>query len=158
MRSPNPIPNGFHSVTPFLTVKDAASAIEWYKKAFGAVEGCILRDRRGVIAYGEVRIGDSFVILRDEDPLSGARGPQAGGGSPVTLHLYTEDAEALFERACAAEAVVQTPLEENEFHGDLSGSIQDPFGYIWTIAQRVEDITDEALRARWQQIASRMNV
>lgn len=158
MRSPDPIPNGFHSVTPFLTVVDAARAIDWYQKALGAVAGRTLRDRRGVIVHGEVRIGDSVVILRDEDPLSGAQSPQALGGSPVSLHLYTENAEELFERACAAGAEVDTPLDESEFHGDLSGSIQDPFGYTWTIAQRVEDISDEALRARSDQVASRTNV
>ena len=155
MRSPDPIPNGFHSVTPFLTVGDAVRAIDWYQKALGAVAGRVLRDRRGVIVHGEIRIGDSAVILRDEDPLSGAQSPQALGGSPVTLHVYTDDAGVLFDRACAAGAEVQTPLEE--FHGALSGSIQDPFGYTWTIAQRVEDITDEALRARFDQIASRTN-
>lgn len=142
-----PIPDGYHSVTPYLILSGGVDAIEFYKKAFGAKE--ILRMMRpdGRVGHAEIKIGDSTIMLADEHPEMGARGPKTVGGSPVTIHLYVEDVDAVFSRAVAAGAKVLRPLQ-NQFYGDRSGGVEDPFGHAWYIATHVEDVSPEELKKR----------
>jgi uncharacterized glyoxalase superfamily protein PhnB len=148
--SVKPIPDGMHSVTAHLVVKDGGAAIDWYKKAFGAVEVCRMPDpTTGKLMHGEVKIGDSFVFLADEFPEMGCRSPLALGGSAVTIHLYVEDADAVFNQAVAAGAQVRMPPMDM-FWGDRYGQVTDPFGHIWSIATHIEDVPPEELAKRAQ--------
>lgn len=142
-----PIPDGYHTVTPYLIVKDAAGAIEFYKKAFGATETARIVSPPGKVGHAEIRIGDSAIMLADEFPDMGARSPQSIGGSPVSILLYVEDVDAMVDRAVAAGAQVQRPIED-KFYGDRSGSIGDPFGHTWHIATRTEDLSPEEIQKR----------
>src|ERR1700682_774933 len=125
-----PIPDGYHTATPYLIVHDAAGAIEFYKKAFGATELMRLAGPGGKVGHAEIKIGDSPIMLADEFPDMGVRGPQALGGSAVGILLYIEDVDAMFSRALAAGAKVIKPLQ-NQFYGDRSGTLADPFGHLW---------------------------
>jgi uncharacterized glyoxalase superfamily protein PhnB len=147
MAAVSPIPEGFHTVTPHLVVNHAADAIEFYRQAFGAEEISRMAGPKGKLMHAEIRIGDSRVMLVDEFPDHGKRGPRPAGGSPVAIHLYVEDADAAFERAVAAGARVVTPLEDS-FWGDRYGRIEDPFGHHWSIATRTEDLTREEILMR----------
>lgn len=142
-----PIPDGYHSVTPYLILSGGVDAIEFYKNAFGARE--ILRMMRpdGRVGHAEIKIGDSTIMLADEHPEIGARGPRTIGGSPVTIHLYVEDVDTVFHRAVAAGAKVLRPLQ-NQFYGDRSGGVEDPFGHAWYIATHVEDVSPDELKKR----------
>jgi PhnB protein len=142
-----PIPDGYHTVTPYLIVKGAAAAIEFYKKAFGATELMRMAGPGGCVMHAEVRIGDSLVMLADESPEMGARGPQTVGGSPVSLCLYVEDVDAVAGRATAAGAKVVRPVQD-QFYGDRSGTFSDPFGHVWTIATHKEDVSHEEMKRR----------
>ena len=139
------IPEGFHSVTPHIVVKDAAAAIKFYQQAFGAEEICRLPGPDGSLMYAEVNIGDSRVMLAEERPEWG--GPKAIGGTPVTLHIYAENADALFARATAAGAKATMPMMDM-FWGDRYGMVEDPFGHRWSIAKHIEDLTPEQIGAR----------
>lgn len=141
-----PIPDGFHTVTPHLTVSDAAKAIEFYKAAFGADELQRCQMDGGPILHASIAIGDSVVMLNDEFPDHGSLGPQ-NGQSSVTIHLYVEDADAWFERAKGAGAEVVFPIE-NTFWGDRFGLLCDPFGHRWAVATRQEDLTPEETMER----------
>lgn len=141
-----PIPDGYHTATPYLIVKDAARAIDFYKRAFGAKE--MMRfDHGGKVGHAEVKIGDSPIMLADEFPEMGARSPQSLGGSPISILLYVEDVDALVAQAIAAGAKLQRPVED-KFYGDRSGSVEDPFGHVWHIATHKEDVTLEEMRKR----------
>jgi PhnB protein len=141
-----PIPDGYHTATPYLIVNGAAKALEFYKKAFGATE--LLRfEMGGKVGHAEIQIGDSRIMLADEFPEMGARGPQAFGGSPVGLCLYVEDVDAWFDRAVTAGATVERPVKD-QFYGDRSGSLVDPFGHKWTIATHKEDVSVEEMHRR----------
>ena len=144
-----PIPDGYHSVTPYLIVKGAADAIAFYEKAFGATELFRMAGPDGKVGHAEFRIGDSPVMLADEFPEMGAKGPRAFGGSPVHMLIYVEDRDAVFARALAlaAGATVSRPLED-QFYGDRSGTLTDPFGHRWTIATHKEDLSPEELQKR----------
>lgn len=142
-----PIPEGYHSVTPYLIVKDAARAIEFYKKAFGATELLRFPDPSGKVGHAEIKIGDSPIMLADEFPEKGARSPQSFGGSPVLIHLYVEDVDARVRQAVAAGAKLVRPVED-QFYGDRSGGVEDPFGYVWYLATHKEDLTPEEMRRR----------
>ncbi len=144
----DPVPEGFHTVTPYVTVKGAASAIEFYERAFGAEEIFRWADPDGTIRHAEVVIGDSPIMLTDEAPDFGMAGPEALGGSPVHMFLYVEDADALFERAIAAGATELMPLEDSS-DGDRRGGVTDPFGHVWYIATHVEGISREELQKRY---------
>lgn len=142
-----PIPDGYHTVTPYLIVKDAAGAIEFYEKAFGATEIMRMPDPSGKVGHAEIKIGDSPIMLADEFPEMGARSPQSIGGSPVSILLYVEDADSRFAQAVAAGAKSIRPLKD-QFYGDRSGSVEDPFGHVWHIATHKEDVSHEEMQRR----------
>ena len=148
----NPIPEGFHTVTPYVTVAGAADAIEFYKRAFGATELFRWADPDGRIRHAEVVIGDSPVMLTDEAPEFGMAGPGSLGGSPVHMFLYVEDADATFDRAIAAGATELMPVEDSS-DGDRRGGVTDPFGHVWYIGTHVEDISREELQKRYDEMA-----
>jgi len=150
-----PIPEGYHSVTPYLIIKGAAEAIEFYKKAFGATELMRMPTPQGTIAHAEIKIGDSPVMLADEYPEMGYRSPASLGGSGLSLMLYIENCDEVFKRALAAGAKELQPLQD-QFYGDRSGTLQDPFGHVWTIATHVEDVPPDELERRAQEFSKKM--
>jgi PhnB protein len=140
-------PAGYHTVTPYLTAHDAVAAIDFYKAAFGAVEVVRLAMPDGAIAHAEVKIGDSHVMLGQEDPAWGNKSPKSLGGTPSGFMVYVPDADAAFARAVAAGATPDRPLED-QFWGDRSGSVTDPFGHKWTLATHVEDVAPAEMQKR----------
>jgi PhnB protein len=141
-----PIPDGYHTATAYLIVDDAAAAIEFYRRAFGASE--IMRFAHGdKIGHAEIRIGDSPIMLADEYPDMGARSPKSLGGCPVSIMLYVDDVDDFVARAVAAGATLQQPVED-KFYGDRSGSLEDPFGHVWHISTHQEDMTIEEMHKR----------
>ena len=142
-----PIPEGYHSLTPYLIIKNAADAIEFYKKAFGATELFRIDQPDGKIGHAEIKIGDSPIMLSDEFPEMGHRGPQSLGGSPVSLMLYVEDVDTVVNRATTAGAKLDRPVED-KFYGDRAGSLTDPFGHIWHIGTHKEDVSPEEMEKR----------
>ncbi|MDB5345852.1 MAG: hypothetical protein JWP89_4229 [Schlesneria sp.] len=149
--SVKPIPAGYHSVTPYLIVSDAARAVEFYQQAFGAVELMRLDGPNGKIMHAEVKIGDSPVMLADEFPEMDAISPQTLKGTPVSLMIYVEDVDARFKQAVAAGAKVQREVQD-QFYGDRSGTLVDPFGHVWSLATHVEDVTMEQVKERLAQM------
>lgn len=147
-----PVPDGYHTVTPYLVVNGGASALEFYKKVFGATELTRFDGPDGKLAHAEIRIGDSIVMLSDEFVDRGFRGPQSIGGSPVGLMVYVDDCDKMFNRAIAAGATVKKPLED-QFYGDRSGTLVDPFGHLWTIGTHKEDVSPEELQRRMAAMA-----
>ena len=143
----NPIPAGYHSVTPYLVVRDAARAIDFYTHAFGAKELFRMEAPGNKIGHAEIKIGDSPVMLADENPERGAKSPDALGGSPVHLMIYVEDVDTVFKRALGAGGKETQPLKD-QFYGDRSGSLTDPFGHSWTVATHVEDVAPEEMQRR----------
>ena len=141
------IPEGYHSVTPYLIVQGAVRAIEFYRRAFGARELFRMMQPDGRVGHAELEIGDSRVMLADEHPEMGVRSPQTIGGSPVTIHLYVEDVDATVARAAAAGATVTRPVAD-QFYGDRNGGLTDPFGHVWYVATHVEDLSMEELGRR----------
>lgn len=141
------IPEGYHAVTPYLCVKDAAGAIEFYKKVFGAAELMRMADASGKIGHAEIKIGDTPVMLSDEFPEMGFRSPQSLGGSPVTMHLYVEDVDTIVMRAVATGAKLLEPVKD-QFYGDRSGKLADPFGHVWNVATHKEDVSPEEIKKR----------
>jgi len=141
------IPEGYHTVTPYLIVNGAASAIEFYKKAFGATELVRMAGPDGKIGHAEIKIGNSPIMLADEVPQMGYRGPQALGGSPVGILLYVEDVDKMAGQAIAAGAKVERPVQD-QFYGDRSGTFADPFGHRWTIATHKEDVSSQEMKKR----------
>lgn len=142
-----PIPDGYQGATPYLRIKGAAAALEFYKKAFGAVETMRLADPSGQIGHAEIRIGQAPVMLADEYPEMGMRGPQSLGGTTVAIHVYVEDVDRLAERAVAAGAKLLRPVE-NQFYGDRACSIVDPFGHEWLFATHQEDVPPAEMERR----------
>jgi PhnB protein len=144
--SVKPIPDGYHSVTPYLIVKNAGKAIEFYKKAFGATE--ILRMCNGdQVCHAELKIGDSPIMLADECKDMGALSPETIGNSPITIMLYVENVDALFNQAISAGATVLRPVAD-QFYGDRTGGVLDPFGHKWYIATHIEDVPHDELERR----------
>ena len=143
----HPIPSGYHTITPYLIVQGGARALEFYKKAFGATEVMRFPDPSGKIGHAEIKIGDSVIMLADEYPDMGFRSPQALGGAGVSLLLYVEDVDARFQQALAAGAREMRPVKD-QFYGDRSGTLTDPFGHVWTIATHKEDLSPEELQKR----------
>ena len=140
------IPDGYHSVTPYLICDGATEAIEYYKKAFGAIE-LFRMDHGGKIGHAELKIGDSPIMLADEYPEMGYRSPKALGGTPVSLMIYVEDVDTIYRQAIDAGATEVKPLQD-QFYGDRSGTLTDPFGHVWTVATHKEDVTMEEMNRR----------
>ena len=145
MPAVKPIPEGYHSVTPYLIFSGAGEAIAFYKRALGAEEVLRLEGPGGKVGHAEIKIGDSRIMLADEHPEIGALSPKTIGGSPVSIHLYDENVDAAVERAVAAGAKLIQPVED-KFYGDRTGGIEDPFGYRWYIATHKEDLTMDEIR------------
>jgi PhnB protein len=143
-----PVPEGFHTATPYLIINGAAEAIEFYKQAFGAKETLRHADPSGKVQHAEIRIGDSPIMMTDETPeYPQWKSPQSRGGTPVHIYLYVEDADALFKQAIAAGAKELLPMKD-QFYGDRSGGVTDPFGHVWYIATHIEDVSAEELAKR----------
>lgn len=146
------IPAGYHSVTPYLIVKGAAGAIDFYKKAFGATELMRFAGPGGTIGHAEIRIGDSPIMLADEHPQMGYRSPASLGGTPVSIMLYVNDVDKVVEGAVKAGAKLERPIAD-QFYGDRNGTIQDPYGHVWTIATHKEDVSQEEMERRAAALA-----
>jgi PhnB protein len=149
-----PIPDAYRSATPYLIVNAAASAIEWYKKAFGATEMVRLANPAGKVMHAEIRIGSSSLMLADEFPGMGYRSPHSlgPGGSPVSILLYVQDVDALFAQAVAAGGT-ETMAVADQFDGDRRGTLRDPFGHVWLLASKKENVSLEQLRRRFEEMA-----
>jgi len=145
--TPRAVPGEFHTATPYLFVRDGVRAIEFYVRAFGATERLRLAGPGGTLGHGEIRIGDSVIMLADEVPAQGALGPQSLGGAGVALFLYVEDVDAFFSRAIAAGATVVRPVADL-FYGDRVGTLRDPFGHVWSIATHMIDLSRDELLER----------
>jgi PhnB protein len=142
-----PIPEGYHTVTPYLAVDDAAAAIEYYKKAFGAKERGRMDAPDGRIGHAEIEIGDSLVMLADDFPQFATRSPKELGGTSVSVFMYVEDVDAVVKQAVDAGATVAMEVAD-QFWGDRFGSVQDPFGHVWSLATHVEDVPPEEMAER----------
>ena len=145
--SVSPVPTGHHTVTPYLSVKNGTKALEFYKQAFGAVELYKMIVPDGRLGHAEIRIGDSVVMLADEFPEYGGKTPQTLGGTPVSMYLYVEDVDAFFKRAVAAGAKERKAVAD-QFYGDRSGQLEDPFGHMWWVATHTEDVPPEEMERR----------
>jgi PhnB protein len=141
------VPEGYHTVTPYLIVSGAAKALDYYKRAFNAEERMRHPGPEGKIMHAEIQIGDSRVMLADEFPQMGARSPQSIGGTATGLCVYVEDVDKVYTQAIAAGGKEERPLQ-NQFYGDRSGTLVDPFGHKWTIATHVEDVSPEEMQKR----------
>ncbi len=151
-----PIPDGYHAVTPYLAVKGAAEAIEFYKKAFGAVELMRFAGPDGRVGHAEVKIGDSAVMLADEHPEMDHLGPKSRGGATAGFLIYVADVDARFAQAVAAGGKVRKAVQD-QFYGDRSGTLEDPFGHVWTIATHKEDVPPEEMRRRAAEAMKKMS-
>jgi PhnB protein len=151
MATVKPVPDGYHTVTPYLIVNGASAAIDFYKKAFGAEELFRMPMPGGRVGHAEMKIGDSRIMLADEFPEMDARGPKSLGGTPVSILLYVNDCDAVFNRAVAAGAKVKRPIKD-QFYGDRSGVIEDPFGHAWSIATHKEDVSSEEMQRRMKSM------
>jgi PhnB protein len=147
----NPIPEGYPRLTPYLCVDGAAAAIDFYSQVFGATERMRMPGPGGKLGHAELQIGDSLLMLADEFPDMGQNSPKTVGGTPVTMSLYVDDVDGVFERAVAAGA---TPLQQpqDQFYGDRSGQFEDPFGHRWNIATHVEDVPPDEMERRVTQM------
>ena len=151
--SAKPIPAGHHTVAPYLAIKNAVEALEFYKKAFGAAETYRLMMPDGRLGHGEIRLGDSMIMLSDEFPeYDGGVSPETLGGSSVCIHLYVEDVDAFFKKAVAAGAKERKPVVD-QFYGDRSGQLEDPFGHLWWVATHKEDVSMEEMLKRMQAMS-----
>lgn len=146
MANVKPIPEGYHSITPYLCINGAAQALEYYKKAFGATE-LFRMEHDGKIGHAEMKIGDSPFMLADEFPEMGFLSPQTLGGSPVGIMIYVEDVDTIYKQALDAGGVEKKPVQD-QFYGDRSGTLEDPFGHVWTVATHKEDVAPEEIDKR----------
>ncbi|HKQ37623.1 MAG TPA: VOC family protein [Verrucomicrobiae bacterium] len=147
------VPEGHHTVTPYLAIKNGVKALEFYKKAFGATEVQKLITPDGRLGHAEIRLGDSIIMMSDEFPEFGGKAPDTLGGSPVNIHLYVEDVDAFFKKAVAAGAKERKPVKD-QFYGDRSGQLEDPFGHLWWVATHKEDVPPEEMQKRVQAMFS----
>ncbi len=145
------IPKGYNTVTPYLIVKGAAKAIEYYKNVFGATVVVRMDAPGGKVGHAELQIGDSRIMLADENPQMGNRSAESIGASPVSLYVYLPDCDKVVEKATKEGAKVLKPVQD-QFYGDRSGFIQDPFGHLWGVATHVEDVSDEELKERMKKM------
>ena len=147
MADVKPIPDGYPRVTPYLAVDGAEAAIAFYTDVLGAQERMRMPGPEGTIGHAELMLGDSLIMLADEFPDMGVRGPKAIGGTPVTISVYVEDADVTFDAAVAAGATSVRPVED-QFYGDRSGQFEDPFGHRWNVATHVEDVAPDEMERR----------
>ncbi|MEX2255994.1 MAG: VOC family protein [Acidimicrobiia bacterium] len=152
MAKVTPIPDGYHSVTPYLIVDGASDAIAFYAKVFGTKERMRMPMPGGMGGHAAGALGDSVIMLADEFPDMGIRGPKTLGGSPVNIHIYVDDVDSVFQGAIEAGSKVLQPLED-KFYGDRAGQLEDPFGHIWSVATHVEDVPEEEMAKRAQAYA-----
>ncbi len=145
-----PIPEGYHTATPYLTINGAAKALLFYQKAFGATETVRMPGPDGKIGHAEIKIGNSMIMLADEFPGMGNKSVQTLGGSPVGIMLYVENVDVLVERAVKAGAKLKDPVKD-QFYGDRMGSVIDPFGFTWHVGTHVEDVPPEEMKKRAQK-------
>src|SRR3954470_21303925 len=149
----NPIPEGYPRVTPYLIVDDGAAAIDFYTSILGATERMRMGGPDGKVGHAELEVGNSVIMLADEHPEMNALGPKSVGGTPVSMHVYVEDSDGVFERAVEAGAKALQPVED-KFYGDRSGSFEDPFGHHWNVATHVEDIPPDEMSRRAEEAAT----
>jgi PhnB protein len=149
------VPAGYHTVTPYLVIRDAAKAIDFYKKAFGAAEVMRMAMPDGKIMHAELKIGDSHVMLTDENPQWGHKGPSTLGATTVSMVLYVESVDARFKQALEAGAKELRPLQ-NQFWGDRMGTLTDPFGHVWSLATHFEDVSPEEMKRRGAEMMQKM--
>jgi PhnB protein len=147
MANVKPIPDGYNAVIPYLYIKGAAKAIDFYKNVFGAKEVMRMPGPDGKIGHAEIKIGDSMIMISDEHPQMGALSPQSVGGSPVGLHVYVENVDAVVKKATDGGAKLTRPVKD-QFYGDRSGSITDPFGHLWYVSTHVEEVSPEEIAKR----------
>jgi len=150
-----PIPEGYHSITPYLTLNDAAKAIDFYKRAFGAKEMMRMDGPTGKIGHAELKIGDSMIMLSDEMPGAGAKSPKSLGGTTVNIFLYVEDVDSVFNQAVSAGAKADMALAD-QFWGDRYGKVTDPFGHSWSLATHKEDLTPQEISKRAKAAMEKM--
>ncbi len=153
--SVKPVPDGYHTLTPFLTVRDAARAIEFYKNAFGAVDRGAMKGPDGKIMHAEMMIGDSIIMLSDEFPEFGTLSPQSTGGAGMGLHIYLDGVDAAFDRAVKAGAEVEMPVMD-QFWGDRYGKLKDPFGHHWSIATHTKDLSLDEMKQGMNDAMAKM--
>ena len=146
-----PIPDGYHSVTPYLILKGAVDAIEFYKKAFNAAEFMRLESPDGKVGHAEIQIGDSRIMLADEQPEMNCLAPQTPGSAGVSICLYVENVDEIVPQAIEAGAKIQRPLQD-QFYGDRSATLEDPFGHVWTVATHIEDVPPEEIDRRLEEM------
>jgi PhnB protein len=151
MSKVNYIPKGYNTVTPYLVIKGAAKAIDYYKNVFGATVVVRMDGPNGSVGHAELQIGDSRIMLADENPAMGNRSAETIGGSPVSLYVYLPDCDAVVAKATAEGAKILKPVED-QFYGDRSGFIQDPFGHLWGIATHKEDVSADEMKKRMQKM------
>jgi len=149
-----PVPDGYHNITPYLVIKGAAAAIDFYKSVFGAVEIMRMPQPDGRIGHAELKFGDSFVMLADEYPEIAVVGPKTLGNTSVGLLLYVDDVDKTVERAVAKGATIKKPVAD-QFYGDRTGTIEDTFGHKWTVAKHVEDVSAEEMKRRMAAAAKK---
>jgi uncharacterized glyoxalase superfamily protein PhnB len=149
------IPKGYHTITPYMTVRDAARAIEFYKQAFGAKEKSVMKGPDGKVMHAELVIGDSIIMLADEFPEFGSLSPQSTGGSGTGLHIYIEDVDSAFDRAVKAGATVEMPVADM-FWGDRYGKLRDPFGHKWSIGTHKADLSMEEMKKGMDEAMAKM--
>lgn len=142
-----PIPQGYHTATPYLTIKDCSKAIDFYKKAFDAKENVRLNDKNGKIMHAEIKVGDSVLMMTEENLQVDHKGPTQYGGSPISIVLYVKNVDEIFARAIKAGAS-EVRAVKDEFYGDRMGTLKDPFGFTWSIGTHVEDVSPEEMKSR----------
>ena len=152
MAKVKPIPEGYHTITPYLVVKGAAKAIDFYKKAFGATELFRMEGPNNTVAHAELQIGDSRIMMADESPQMGYSAPQSGSHTPIGLMIYVDDVDKVAAQAIAAGMKTERAVED-QFYGDRSGNFVDPFGHRWTIATHKEDVSKEEMDRRMAALA-----
>lgn len=150
-----PVPDGYHTLTPFLSVRDAARAIEFYKEAFGATERGVNKGPDGKVMHAELMIGDSIIMLGDEFPEFGVLSPQTIGGSGMGLHIYLDGVDAAFDRAVKAGAEVEMPVAD-QFWGDRYGKLKDPFGHKWSIGTHIKDLSMDEMKQGMEEACAKM--
>jgi PhnB protein len=153
--SVKPVPDGYHTITPHLTVRDAARAVEFYKEAFGATERGAMKGPDGKIMHAELMIGDSIIMLADEFPEFGGLSPLSTGGSSTSLHIYLDGVDAAFDRAVKAGAEVEMPVTD-QFWGDRYGTLKDPFGHKWSIATHTKDMSADDMKRSMDEAMQQM--